>query len=337
MSSPNLTSAQSYAKRKRVDSTTEVDVPAIRSSDFWFEDGNVVLQAQSKQFRVHRSVVARHSTVFRDMFSLPQPEGDDLLDGCPIVHVTDASKDWEKLFTILYNPETIYQSADSGNFDLDALSSILRLGKKYELDKLYDAALKRISQEIPVSLHQWVQKFGYGVKLPSPLTGKEVELLNTLLDLEIQPLLPVAYFLCIKSLTLKNILEVMLPSATHKVERKHFSSGLSQDSVRTLILGREATGRAMMEHTFGWLTTDSSVCSNCISKKRCANRMSELRDLFLSMLTMDIVDDVFEPVRELDLCGQCQIQIRVYYKVGCQKVWEGLPTYFGLPPWKDLK
>lgn len=59
--------------------------------DLWFEDGNVVLIAENTGFRVYRGLLAKHSDIFRDMFSIPQPhsEAEDVLEGCPVVRLAD--------------------------------------------------------------------------------------------------------------------------------------------------------------------------------------------------------------------------------------------------------
>lgn len=58
-----------------------------RHAEFWFTDGSIVLVAQSTMFRVHKTFLSRHSVIFRDMFSLPQPaEGSSAGSAAPLAH-----------------------------------------------------------------------------------------------------------------------------------------------------------------------------------------------------------------------------------------------------------
>ena len=84
---------------------TTMNPDLINRSKIWFDDGSVVIQAEQTQFRVHRSMLSRHSSVFRDMFSVPQPPGDQepVIEGCSIVHVSESSRDWENLLTLMYD------------------------------------------------------------------------------------------------------------------------------------------------------------------------------------------------------------------------------------------
>lgn len=72
-----------------------------QDAEFWFEDGTIILIAQNIEFRVYKGPLIRHSPVFSDMFSLPQPvsaphsplssaSGNDEMTDCPVVHVTDS-------------------------------------------------------------------------------------------------------------------------------------------------------------------------------------------------------------------------------------------------------
>ena len=69
----------------------------------WFADGNVILEAEERQFRVHRGILAMHSTVFKDMFEMPQPSEEPTVEGCPVVKLSDTAADVEHLLSVVYN------------------------------------------------------------------------------------------------------------------------------------------------------------------------------------------------------------------------------------------
>ncbi|KAJ7928424.1 hypothetical protein B0H13DRAFT_1967194 [Mycena leptocephala] len=93
------------AKRQRTEDAF------ITRSDVWYEDGSVVFQAQTTQFRVHWGVLAQHSEFFRDMQRLPQPPGQPTVDDCPVVELTDEAADVEHLLRTLYNLKLMFQPA----------------------------------------------------------------------------------------------------------------------------------------------------------------------------------------------------------------------------------
>ena len=84
------------------DDETNPQVKVVRSSKFWFEDGNVVLQAEHMQFRLHRSVLSMHCPIFRDMFACSLPENGPTVDGCPLVHLSETLEDVKNFVKILY-------------------------------------------------------------------------------------------------------------------------------------------------------------------------------------------------------------------------------------------
>ena len=85
------TSVTGY-KRRRTDGDGELDdgqaANFTKHDKLWLEDGNVILVCAETGFRVHRSLLTLHSTVFRDMFEVATP-GDDVEEGVPTVHLSD--------------------------------------------------------------------------------------------------------------------------------------------------------------------------------------------------------------------------------------------------------
>ena len=72
-------------------------------SDFWFRDGNIVVIAGSAAFKVHRGQLERHSEIFRDLFSIPQPLEQDMIDGCSYVELPDCPSDVFYFLSALYD------------------------------------------------------------------------------------------------------------------------------------------------------------------------------------------------------------------------------------------
>ena len=77
-------------------------VPVKRSEEVWLDDGNVILQAENVQFRVHRSVLSKHSPVFSGLFKVPHPPGEPNVDGIPIVVLHDSPEDLKHVLLALY-------------------------------------------------------------------------------------------------------------------------------------------------------------------------------------------------------------------------------------------
>ena len=80
---------------------------SIRHHKFWLYDGSIVLHVQNTLFRVHQTILANHSEVFADLFTVPQPDGERTIDGCPIVGLYDDEKDFVDLLNAVYTPECV--------------------------------------------------------------------------------------------------------------------------------------------------------------------------------------------------------------------------------------
>jgi len=105
-------------KRQRTD---EDGSPSVTRSELWLADGNLVIQAESTQFRVHRSILSMHSNILNDCFGIPQPEEQETVEGCPIIHVSDSAADMKCILSLLYKDHqcVIYPSVSF--FHLESL------------------------------------------------------------------------------------------------------------------------------------------------------------------------------------------------------------------------
>lgn len=89
----------------------EQDPSTVVRSDVWYDDGNIILQAEQVQFKVLRSILAEISSVFRDMFSLPQPTvaqyEAEMVYGCPIVHLSDSAEEVQLVLEAIFKRKLV--------------------------------------------------------------------------------------------------------------------------------------------------------------------------------------------------------------------------------------
>lgn len=78
---------------------------------FYSNHGDIVIRSapdsegKATVYRVDKAVLSLNSTVFADMFALPDAEGvQEMYDGAPVVPVTDAEEDMSALMQALYEP-----------------------------------------------------------------------------------------------------------------------------------------------------------------------------------------------------------------------------------------
>ncbi|KAJ6480105.1 hypothetical protein DFH09DRAFT_1214657 [Mycena vulgaris] len=188
------------AKRRRTELEETPSEPSIETledlpsrSKLWMLHGDIILQAESMQFRVHRDILSKHSTVFQDMFSLPQPPNEATLEGCPIVHLLDSALDVELLLTAFYDP---YHHKASQPFDV--IACMLRLGRKYEMTRFKSDAISRIRHEFPTRLTAWDRRTATGLfEKINPTAAVLVELLNLAYDNGIYTSIPTLAFRCL--------------------------------------------------------------------------------------------------------------------------------------------
>ncbi|KAF8896732.1 hypothetical protein CPB84DRAFT_1963064 [Gymnopilus junonius] len=134
-----------------VEDECEEKQPVTRSK-YWFETGDVILHVQNTQLRVHREILALHSTIFKDMFNMPNSK-ENVLDGPPVVDLDDEADDIEYMLSIFY--DSVKKHDWSKPMRLVHVSALLRLGKKYEIDFFVEQALKCLRVDHPTSLVDW--------------------------------------------------------------------------------------------------------------------------------------------------------------------------------------
>ncbi|KAJ7936780.1 hypothetical protein B0H13DRAFT_1542622, partial [Mycena leptocephala] len=149
----------------------ETSAELIRSSDFWFEDGTIILRVENTLYRVYRGLLSARSTVFHDTFSMPQPRAmkeqndKDLsipenqleIDSFSVVQLHDKEKDFTRFLKALHQFGTYKTAPVSG---LAELGSVLRLSDKYDVAVLRNSMISILCDLYPSSLTKWLTREG---------------------------------------------------------------------------------------------------------------------------------------------------------------------------------
>jgi hypothetical protein len=94
-------------------------------------NADIIIQScDSINFRVHKLVLSLSSPFFGDMFSLPQPSGEEVVDGLPVVRLSEDAEVLNCLLTLLYPiPSTIPNS-----YNKPLMSVVLAASQKYDMN-----------------------------------------------------------------------------------------------------------------------------------------------------------------------------------------------------------
>ncbi|KAJ7772123.1 hypothetical protein DFH07DRAFT_697061, partial [Mycena maculata] len=316
------------AKRQRTDAS-------ITRSDVWYKDGSVVLQADATQFRVHWGVLAQHSSFFRDMEGLPQPPGQDNVDGCLVVELAgDSAVDVQQVLKTLYNPSILFNNEKAIPFPI--IASIVRLGRKYDFEDLLRAAVERLTFENPSSLeHYDALRVKDKVVPPRILdySGLCFDVITLARENHLSSILPCAYYRVITSYDRATLFDGI-------PRRDGTSATLLPIDQRRCVLGRERLLKAQFEvgNTAGWfqLQEIASLDVACTNVANCNKlRATNLRKHLLAqeLIALRIV----ETKGWTGLCAACKEDAALSMNRGRRKVWEELPGFFDLPSWAELK
>ncbi|KAJ7169006.1 hypothetical protein C8R46DRAFT_243707 [Mycena filopes] len=315
--------------------------------DLWFKDGTLVLFTEGCMFRVYGGLLAKQSSVFHNMLEFPQPDDAELIDGCPVVRVSDTDRDLSSFLSALFDYESFGAFPAATTFD--TISGILRLSKKYEVDSLYKRALTHLSSasgDFPAS---------------SSWTLPHTEWIRVILlarELTLDWILPIAFYRVLENSTPSQLLQGI------DIDGVHFELAPQDKStaiVQLLAISRVACANVVH---FLWDPTLMSGCHNtvpsftpaqasalfgsppvpvpmngqtsptCIAARLGARRKVEERRI-AKCFPMDLWTE--EDFNATALCAGCKAQMGAAHHSAADAFWTGLPERFGLPGWGVLR
>ncbi|KAJ7692828.1 hypothetical protein B0H17DRAFT_1132807 [Mycena rosella] len=276
--------------------------PLQRVPELWFEDDNLILRAETTLFRVSKGVLAARSSVFRDMLSFPQTDSEEHIDGCPVVRLHDTAAD------VTYFLRAIF---DSGFFepppaktDLAAITGILRLSHKYDVQYLRRRALLHLDTGYPTSLA--VYEVSGAETFCSDGLDDSLRTIQCAAEVGAAWVLPTAfYFLCYSDM--RDILN-------------------AQQWARLAPVDQETT---IVSYTKQRLACPPVLpflripfTEGCTDPNKCSAYKAAYKD--------------WTPF-EGKVCAYCLGRSEEYHRRARKKLWDELPAIYGLPAWDVLE
>ncbi|KAH7928727.1 hypothetical protein BV22DRAFT_1004316 [Leucogyrophana mollusca] len=294
--------------------------------DIWFDDGNIVLHVDKTIFRVHRSILAKHSSILRSMLSLPQPDNDQG-KALPVIPLYDSAADAKELLMVLYNPFYFSNARHSFGF----LSGISRLSTKYDIPSLRGEAINQLKCIFPTTFNAF--EF-----MPSreAVESLAIRAVNLARETDCWEILPCAFYYCSR-LPIPNIV------------RGTSGARLSRNDVDVCIIGRDLLLKKQrkVSHPFLYAPppglpkpSPNGRPGGCSAPATCVeggNPGAVLKYLNgLDMLT-PMALEIFTDWQKIGRCGACGDKQAAVHWIAVEKVWEELPQIFGLGTWESIE
>ncbi|KDR77471.1 hypothetical protein GALMADRAFT_245645 [Galerina marginata CBS 339.88] len=316
----------------------EVTAVIKRCLEFWFEDGNVILQAEQIQFRVHISVLSLHSNIFRDMANIAQKHQEDSADavdhvnGCPLVHLWDKAVEIQHIISNIYHGVKVHNWTEP--MTLSDISILLRLGKKYEIDHLVAEGLRRLRADHPTTLAGWEKITSVEIYQAMDMEGQfgdYADIINLAHEQSVHSILPAAYLRCVLAgFDLKSF----LPTTS--------ILDLCTEARENCMVGRESIIRAANGNFRLWRkrSGDLSPANGCTTLRPCMDKQAKAVEEFPLWKHDILTGALLAPLKQTELagfCPKCAKAVRAKYNECREDLWKKLPEMFNLSGWEGLK
>ncbi|KAI5831668.1 hypothetical protein K523DRAFT_236942 [Schizophyllum commune Tattone D] len=326
-------------KRKRSDTEDAQDEPPTRSI-IWFDDGNIVLQAENVQFRFFKGILAAYSPFFRDAFAVPQPanNSEDTLEGCPVMKLPDIAADVEYMLSFILEPKSSKLLPCIAD-----IVSALRMGHKYLMAALWDDAVDRLRYEFPDKLDEYQERRdgangarAQRIRLDMDSSERLLNLVDPVQSAGLQRILPA---LCHRVLE-KTKLDVLARGLT-KAGRLEDPSMQTRIMLLAALVKRPSLRARIHRRAFA---EPYAVSKACFDHHGCHQaRLSQISKS-LQQIEMDNKFGLFKPwspdfasAQKINICGWCADKTLENVAAEQQAIWDELPSFFGLPPWAELQ
>ncbi|KAI0702673.1 hypothetical protein C8Q76DRAFT_230122 [Earliella scabrosa] len=299
------------------------DGASKRDDELWFEDGNLLLVASEIEFRVYQGPLLVHSPIFKDMLSLPQPEGGPT--PCPVVHLADSPEDLRHFLRAFMPGKTLRTGPHEPTFN--EVSACIRLGHKYEVDSMVQQNMAFLRKYYTDDFDVWYPS--NHVRPPSFQAIHSIGVVNLARLTGDTRMLPTALMDCC-TLGAEIVEGLTREDGTRET--------LSMDDLGRCFVGRTKMAQAsariahqMFRHVVAPACKHTTCCARVL--QRMLNDLGEAKDDVISCVDwyaswMVYVDSRDE---ERELCNRCYKMLEGERPKRLQKeVWMNLPVMLNI-------
>ncbi|PIL26295.1 hypothetical protein GSI_12051 [Ganoderma sinense ZZ0214-1] len=298
--------------------------------EFWFEDGSVVLIAQNVGFRVYKRLLAEHSPFFRDLFAIPQPVPAPKVEGCPLVYLSEFAWQFRHFLRALFPTKgNLTFGARQDHLSMDALSTVVRLAHKYQIDQLVAQGLGHLMEYYTDDFAEWTKTDRRTCLDPAPLDA--ISVINIAHLTNTSSVLPLAF------LDVSTAGGALLRGVL-RGEPRCFVEGLTVPDLERVFDGRaammdyasKAIVRIFQPEPQGYGGCGSSRCQRAFTGK-----VEELEDL-LSLLHSEGMGRCWADEFRNDsgsgwpICERCREMVEKRDVKERKAFWRELPKFFKL-------
>ncbi|KAI0789974.1 hypothetical protein C8Q75DRAFT_806624 [Abortiporus biennis] len=295
------------------DKTGTLHTEISRSGDFWLDDGNIVLVAEHTSYKVHRSFLARHSPVFKDILSLPQTGnvGEAQIEGCSVVQLSDSADNIHITLSMLYDSDHQYMSP-SITLPFKTVAAMPTVGMKYQIDKLSQEAIRRLKICFPTEFAKFADY------------NEAIEVVRLASMFDIPAILPAAYYTC-AHLSVEELFSA--------VDTQRWTMSMLQ----TCIKGQSELRQRDLAQLNVLFRREVSL--SCSSENHCRGGMVELLKKLQetrSLSGMEALVPASRWFKDLSaglVCNACAATCMSAYEDARRETWNGLGGMFGVHPW----
>ncbi|KAI0047061.1 hypothetical protein FA95DRAFT_1559491 [Auriscalpium vulgare] len=292
-----------------------------------FDDGNIILQAETASFCVHRGILSLHSEVFRDMLMVGNAASEETRGGITVLRLSDPDADVYELLRAMYLPEHIYRPIPMA---MGLCLTLLKMSTKYVVDFVRQEVINRLLMRYPRTLPEYMNRARTMMRAGIPKEeinegSVHILALEAALRLDVPEILPTLFLECCQ-MDLDDILNgvnIIMPNMPNNVVLQFIPSTL-----KAVLRGRQE----LLDLRRRWICKMIPKLSNSWPGAHCRDGRDALPRLLLSQSTVaafDIFSSGLGDVSE-GFCQTCEDGIKADQAAINEQVWRRLPKCFGL-------